>query len=89
MCNKGNNIAKKRCPKSKISSKYSRKINRSLQKLVNNDEKITARNVIDSEFLNVSKSTLQRYLRSNFYKYGAIKKELILFDKHKQSSDVR
>ena len=85
MCNKGNNIAKKRGPKSKISSKYSGKIKRSLQKLVNNDEKITARKVIDSEFLNVSKSTVQRYLRSNFYKYGAIKKEIILSDKHKRS----
>ena len=69
MCNNGNNFAKKRGPKSKISSKYSRKIKRSLQKLVNNYEKITARKVIDSEFLKVSKSKVQRYLRSNFYKY--------------------
>ena len=37
MCNKENNIAKKRGPKSTIFSKYSRKIKRSLQKLVNND----------------------------------------------------
>ena len=55
MCNEENNIAKNRGPKSKISLKYSRKIKRSLQKLVNNDEKITVRKGIDSEFLNVSK----------------------------------
>lgn len=85
MCKKRNNIDKKRGPKSKISTKYSRKIKRSLQKMVNNNEKITARKVIDSESLNVSKSTVQRYLRSNFYQYGAIKKEIILSDKHKQS----
>jgi len=81
-CNQKENC-KKRGRKFKITSKTARKVKRSLQKMVNNNEKITARKIIEGECIKVSKRTMQRHLKAQSLKYGAIKKQIILSEKHK------
>lgn len=83
ICKRRGNIKQKCGPKRKISEKTGRKIRRSVQKMINFNEKVTARKVILENNLSVSKRTMQRHLSDSRFKYGSIKKQIFLTKKHK------
>lgn len=84
ICKRRSNVKRKCGPRRKISKKNGRRIIRSVQKLINSNEKVTARKIIIENNVNVSKRTMQRYLNGNQFKYGNIKKKIILTKTHKR-----
>ena len=84
ICRRCNLTKKKAGRKAKISAREGRYIKKCLQNYFNNDEKITSRKVINSANINVSRRTMQRHLKRDGYKYGNIKKRIILTAKQKE-----
>ena len=81
---------KQKCgPKRKISQQNGRKIVRSVQKMINTSEKVTARKVLVENDVRVSKRTMQRYLSSKDFKYGNIKKQIFLTNNHKNKKKCK
>ena len=79
------NIKKKTGPKKKINAKSVRLIKRNVNKMIEYNEKVTARKVISICNLKVSRRTMQRELHDNDYVYGNITKIICLSEVDKIS----
>lgn len=71
-------------PKDKLSKNDKRRIKSFIDYNFKNQIKCTARSIIDNFSLNISRSTICRFLKTNNFNYDKIKKKLVLSAKHKK-----
>lgn len=74
----------KRGPKFKINQKAKLSIKRSISKMFNNNEKVNSSKILADTCLQVSRLTVQRYLKRIGLKYKKIKKIIFLSRHHKE-----
>lgn len=75
---------RKRGPKFKIDSKSKLRIKRTIATFQSNKEKVNCSKILRSIEINVSKSTLQRYMKRSLMKYKNVKRKIFLTKPHKE-----
>ena len=83
ICSRKGKIKKKTGIKPKINDRTSRLIKKTLQRMLDNGDKITSNFIIKQCNLSISKSTVQRFLHQNNYVYKNVRKQIILTENQK------